>query len=145
MTCVLVTEGDIVRLTSDLFGRPLVGRACNRDQLFPGLSKVAILGSSRFPGKVRFAEDSSDLARRSCFLLVLEGLGAPVADVIMEVPFSDEFFYLILECDAFFCGVANISVIPVVLVLVSFGAVSLHRIWSLIDSCVLRGQEYILT
>ena len=31
-----------------------------------------------------------------------------------------------------------------VLVLVSFRAFSSHHIWSLIDSRVLRGQEYIL-
>ena len=78
-------------------------------------------------------------------MLVLAGLGAPVADVVLEVPFSDEFFDLILKCDAFFCGVANISMISAVLVLVSFRAVSPHRIWSLVDSCVLCGQEYILT
>ena len=61
-------------------------------------------------------------------MLVLEGLGALIADVVLEVPFSDEFFDLILERDAFFGGVANISVISAVLVLVSFGAVSPHRI-----------------
>ena len=78
-------------------------------------------------------------------MLVLEELGAPVADVVLEVPFLDQFFNLIFECDAFFYGVANISVIPAVLFLVSFRAVSPHRIWSLIDSCVLCGQKYILT
>ena len=78
-------------------------------------------------------------------MLVLAGLGAPVADVVLEVPFSDEFFDLVLEYDAFFCCVANISVIPAILVLVSFGAVSPHRIQSFVDSCVLCGQEYILT
>ena len=40
---------------------------------------------------------------------------------------------------------ANVSVIPAVLFLVSFGAVSPHRIWPLVDSRVLCGQEYILT
>ena len=145
MTCVLFTEGDIVHLSSDLFGRPLVERARGCDWPFPSLSEVTILASSLLLGEVRSIEDSSDLARRSCLMLVLMGLGAPVADVVLEVPFSDEFFNLIFECDALFCGVANISVISTVLVLVSFRAVSLHRIWSLIDSCVLRGQEYILT
>ena len=57
-------------------------------------------------------------------MLVLARLGAPVADVVLEVPLSDEFFNLILECDAFFCGVANVSMIVAVLVLVSFRAVS---------------------
>ena len=78
-------------------------------------------------------------------MLVLIGLGAPVADIVLEVPLSDEFFNLILECDAFFCGVANIWVISAVLVLVSFRAVSPHYIWSLVDSCMFCGQEYILT
>ena len=145
VTCVLFTKGDIVCLTSDLFGKPLVRRARGRDRPFLGLSEVAVLGSTLFPGKLWSDEDSSDLARRFCLVLVLAGLGAPVADVVLEVPLSDEFFNLILECDAFFCGVANISVILTVLVLVSFQTVSLHRIWSLGDSCVLYGQEYILT
>ena len=91
VTCVLFTEGDIVRLSSDLFGKLLVGRARCRDQPFPGLSEVAILASLNFSGEVWFAEDSSDLVRRSCLVLVLAGLGAPVVDIVLEVPFSNEF------------------------------------------------------
>ena len=53
-------------------------------------------------------------------MLVLAGLGSLVEDVVLEVSFSDEFFDLILECDIFFCGVANISVISAVLALVYF-------------------------
>ena len=45
----------------------------------------------------------------------------------------------------FFYGVANVSVISAMLVLVPFRAVSPHRIWSLVDFCVLCCQEYILT
>ena len=78
-------------------------------------------------------------------MLVLAGLGALVADVVLEVLFSDEFFDLILDRNAFFCGVANISVISIVLVLVSFRTISPHRIRPLVDSRVLCGQEYILT
>ena len=115
VTCILFTEGDSVRLSSNLFGRLLVGRARGRDLLFPSLSEVAILGSSRFPDEVRSVKDSSNLAMRSCLTLVLAELGAPVTDVVLEVPFLDEFFNLILECDAIFCGVANISVISAVL------------------------------
>ena len=39
-------------------------------------------------------------------MLVFTGLGALVADVVLEVPLSDECFNLILECDAFllWCG-----------------------------------------
>ena len=50
---------------------------------------------------------------------VLARLGAPVADVVLEVPLSDEFFNLVYECDAFFGGVANVSMISAVLILVS--------------------------
>ena len=78
-------------------------------------------------------------------MLVLKGLGAPVADEVLEVPFSDKFFDLILQRDALFCGVANNSVISAVLVLVSFREVSPHRIWPLVDSRELCRQEYILT
>ena len=78
-------------------------------------------------------------------MLVLVGLGAPVTDVVLEVSLSDEFFNLFFECDAFFYGMANVSVILTVLVLVLFRAVPPHRVWSLVDALVLRGQEYILT
>ena len=57
---------------------------------------------------------------------VLTRLGAPVADIALEVPLSDEFFDLIIECDAFFGVVSNILMVPIVLVLVSFLAVSLY-------------------
>ena len=68
-------------------------------------------------------------------MLVLAGLGTSVADVVLEVPFSYEFFNLIFECNAFFYGVANISVISTILIiLVSFLVVSSHHIWSLVDS-----------
>ena len=122
---VSFTEGDIFRLTSSLFGRPLVERAhgCNRP--FPGLSDVAILGSSRLPSEVWSIEDGFDFVGRSCLVLVLARLGAPVADVVLEVPISNE-LNLILQGDAFFFGVADISVVSVVLALVPFRAVSLH-------------------
>ena len=87
---------------------------------------------------------SSNLARGSCLVLVLKGLRAPVADEVLEVPFLDKFFDLILERDALFCGVANGSVISAVFVLVSFREVSPHRIWPLVDSRGLCRQEYIL-
>ena len=50
---------------------------------------------------------------------VLVGLSAPVADVVLEIPLSDEFFNLVLEYDAFFSSVANILMILAVLILVS--------------------------
>ena len=65
------------------------------------------------------AEDSSDHTGRFYLLSILTGLGDPVADVVLEVPLSDEFFNLILECDKFFGGVANILMVLAVLVLVS--------------------------
>ena len=120
MACVHFTKGDKVRLTSELFGRLLVGRAPGWNRPFPGLSKVVVLGPSRFPCEMWSAEDRSDHAGRFCLLSVLAGLGAPITDIALKVPLSNEFFDLILECDAFFCGVANILVVPAVLVLVSF-------------------------
>ena len=106
MAGVHFTKGDAVRLTSELFGRALVGRARGQNRPFPGFSEVAVLGSPCFSSKVWFTEDSSDHTRRFCLLLVLVGLGAPVADVV-------------LECDAFLNGVANVSVISTVFILVS--------------------------
>ena len=75
VTYVSLTEGDIFRLTPSLLSRLLVGRAHDRNQPFPSLSEVAVLGSSHLLGEVRSAEDGSDFARRSCLALVLVGLG----------------------------------------------------------------------
>ena len=86
VTCVLFTESDIVHLSSDLFGRPLVGRARGRDRPFLGLSELAVLGSSCFTGEVWSAENSYDLAMRSCLMPVLAGLSASVANIVLEYP-----------------------------------------------------------
>ena len=63
-------------------------------------------------------EDSPDLARRSYLTLVVVRLGASVADVISEIPFSDEFLNLILEHDVLLHGVADILVIPTIFILI---------------------------
>ena len=86
-----------VRLTSKLFGRPPVGRACCRNRPFSDFSEVAVLGSSHFSGEMWSAEDSSDHMGRFCLLSVLAGLGTLVVDVILEVPLSDEFLILSLS------------------------------------------------
>ena len=57
---VSFTEGDISCLTSSLLGRPLVGKAHGRNQPFPSLSEVAILGPLRLHDEVWYVEDSSD-------------------------------------------------------------------------------------
>ena len=145
MAGVTFTEGDQVHPTSKLFGRPLVGRARGRNWPLPGLSEVAVLGSPRFPGEMWLAEDSPYYTGRFCLTSVLMGLGALVADVVSEVPLMDEFFNFILECNAFFSGVANVLVIPTVLTLVFLRVVSPHRVGSFVDSCMLGGQEYFLT
>ena len=54
------------------------------------------------------------------------GLGAPVMDVILEVSLSDELLNLVFEGDAFFHGVANVSMKSIVFILVPLRAVSLH-------------------
>ena len=118
MTRVFFTEGDIFCLTSSLLGRPLVEKAHGHNWPFPGLSEVTILGSSHLLGEVWSAEDGSDFSRRFCFVLVLAGLSAPIADVVLEVSLSDELLNLDLEGDAFFRGVTNIPVVSTVLILV---------------------------
>ena len=90
-------------------------------------------------------EDSSDYTGKFSLSSVLMGLGAPVADVVSKVPLADEFFDFIFECDAFLGGVANVLVISAILTWVSLRAVSPHRVWSFVDSCVFCGQEYFLT
>ena len=61
--------------------------------------------------------------RWSHLTLVVVRLGASVVDVVSEIPITDEFFDLILECNAFFSGVADIYMISTILILVSFGVV----------------------
>ena len=128
-----------------MLGRPLVRRAPCLNQPFPSLFEVAVLGSLRLPGEVRSTEDGFDFVRRSRLALVLMGLGAPVADVVLEVSLSDELLNLVFEGDAFFRGMADISVKLAVFIPVPLRAVSPHRIGSFIHACMLRGQEYIVT
>ena len=86
------------------------------------------------------AKDSPDLARRPGLILVILWPGASVADIVPEVSFLDEFFSLILERDALFRGMADISMISAVFVLISFP----HRIGLFVHTHVLCGQEHIL-
>ena len=143
--CIFFVEGDVLHFTPDLFGKPLIRRARGRDRPVLCLFEVAVLSSSYLSGEVWPAEDSSDLARRPVFILVVLWRGASVTDIVPEVSLSDEFFNLILEHDAFFRSVADISVESAVLVLIPLRAVSPHRIESFIHARVLRGQDYILT
>ena len=59
-------------------------------------------------------------------MLVLVGLGAPVVDVVLEVSLSGELLDLVFKGDAFFRGVADISVKLAVFILVPLLAVSSH-------------------
>ena len=119
MAGIIFTEGDQVCPTSKLFGRPLVGIARGQNRPFLGLSEVAVLGSPCFPDEMWPAEDGLYYTRRFCLTSVLVGLGTLVVDVASEVSLADEFFDFILECNAFFSGVANVLVIPAVITLVS--------------------------
>ena len=118
MTCVFFTEGDVLHFTPDLFGRLLIRRAHGRDRPFLCLSEVAVMSSSHFSGEVWPTEDSSDLARRLGLILVVLWPDTLVTDIVIEVSFSDEFFNLILELDAFFCSVVDISMKSVVFILI---------------------------
>ena len=142
---VFFAKGDVLHFTPDLFGKLHIKRARGGDRPFLSLSKVAVLSSSLFFGEVWPVEDSSDLAKRSSLILVVSWPGASITDIVREVSFLDEFFDLILESDAFFRSVADISMKSTVFVLIPLRAVSLHRIGSFVHACVLRGQEYILT
>ena len=66
------------------------------------------------------AEDSPSLERRSRLALVVALLGVSVADVISEVPFTDEFLNLILKHNALLGGVADVFVISTIFVLILF-------------------------
>ena len=118
LVCVSLTESDVICFPSELLGRPLVRRVYGRDQSFLCFSEIAVLGSSCFPYKVWPVEDSSDLARKFCLTLFVTRLDASIADIILEVSFSDEFLDLILEHDALLRGVANVLVISIIFVLI---------------------------
>ena len=45
VTCISLIESDIFHLTLTLLDKSLVGRPHGRNQPFPGLSEVAVLGS----------------------------------------------------------------------------------------------------
>ena len=124
VVCVLITKSDIVHLTLGLLGRPLVRRVRTHERFFPCFSEIAILGSSGLPSEVRSTEDGLDFAGWSRLVMVVVRLGTSVADVVSEIPFTDEFFNLILEHNALFDCVANIFVKSTILILISFGAVS---------------------
>ena len=91
------------------------------------------------------AKDGPDWAWKFCLVLVTTWLGSFVTDVVLEVPITDEFLNLILKHDTLLCSVAEILVIPVVLVLISFGAVSLQWIGPFEDARLLGCQEDIFT
>ena len=135
MMCVSLTKSDIFSLAFSLLGRPLVERVHNHNQPFSSFFEVAVLGSPRHLGEVWFTEDGSDFV----------GLGAPVADVIMEINLSNELFNLVLEDDAFFLGVADISMKSAIFIWVPLRAIFPHRIGSFVHARVFHGQEYILT
>ena len=145
MVCISFTEGDVIHLPSRLLCRPLVHRVCVCEWSFPCFSNIAVLGSPYFFDEVRSAEDGPDLARRFHFVLVIARLGPSITDVVSEVPVMDEFLDLILKHDALLCGMSDILVISIILILVSFGAFSWQRIRPLIDVCLFCGQEYLFT
>ena len=145
MACIFFTEGDVLHFNPELLGRPLIWRARGCDQPFLCLFEVVVLSSSRFPGEVWPAKDSHNLAKRFDLILVVVWPGAFIADIVPKVSFSDEFFNLILECNALFRGVGDISMVSVVFVLIPLQAVSPNPIGSFVHARVLCGQEYILT
>ena len=53
-------------------------------------------------------------------MLVVAKLGTSVADIILEVSFSNELLNLIIEHDALLCGVADILVLSAIFVLILF-------------------------
>ena len=81
------------------------------------------MGPSHFPSEVQSTEDNPDITRWSRLALIVVRFGTFVADVVFEIPFTDEFFDFILEYNALFGGVADIFLISVILVQVSFGVV----------------------
>ena len=79
-----------------------------------------VLGSLCLLSEVQPVENSPDLARRSRLALVIARLGTSITDVILKVPFTNEFLDLIFEHNALLGGVAEIFVMPAILVLIPF-------------------------
>ena len=94
---------------------------------------------------MRPAEDGPDFAKGFYLILVIVWLGSSVMDVVPKVPITDEFLDLILEYDALLSGVADILVVPTILILISSGAVSSQRVRSLVNACLLGGLKDLFT
>ena len=131
---ISITGSNVVHIPFELVCRPLVQTVNVGEQSVLGLSKVAISSSPRFSDEMRSSKDGPDFER----------LGSPVTNVVLKVPIMDEFFALILKHDALLCGMADILEIPIVLVLISFGAISSQWVEPLVDPSLLGCQEDLL-
>ena len=93
-----------------------------------------ILGPSHLSSKVWSVEDGPNFLRRFTLILVIL-----VMDIVPEVTITDEFLNLLFEHDALLCGVVDILVISIVLILISFGVVFSQQIRPLIDAYLFGG------
>ena len=134
MVCISFTEGDVVHLPSELLCRPLVQRVLICERFFLCFSNIVILDPSRLSGQVWSVEDGPNFLKRFTPILVIL-----VMDVVSEVTITDEFLNLLFEHDTLLCGVVEILVISIVLILISFGVVSSQQIRPLVDVCLFGG------
>ena len=141
VACISITKGDVVHIPSELLRKPLVQAINVGEWSILGLFNIAVLGSSHLSGEVRPAKDGPDFVKRFCLVLVTVRLGYPITDVVLEVPITNEFLNLFLKHDTFLCSVADILVISIVFVLISFGAVSSQWVGPPEDAYLLGCQE----
>ena len=77
------------------------------------------------PDEVKSVEDSLDLGWGLRFLSVILLSRPPVINIILQVPAMNKLLYLIFEGDTLLGGVTDVFVTSVVLIMVSFGAISM--------------------
>ena len=82
------------------------------------------MGSTPFTGKMGPPKDGPDFVWRVCLRCFVLWSGPLAINVILKVPATDDFFNFILKRDTLIRGVTDILVVPTILVLVPFGAVS---------------------
>ena len=124
--CITFFESDVVVFPFELFRRSLVHTVKISDWPLLYLLDVPFLCPVRFSSEVRSAEDRPDLVwglRLRCIVL---RPGPLAIDVVLEVFAADDFFNLILECNALFSGVTDVLMISTIFILIPLGAISMQ-------------------
>ena len=116
-------ENDVIIFPLELLCRPLVHTVGIGERPFLRFSDVSFLRPTLFSGEVRFTEDRPDFVWGLCLKCIILRSGPPVVNVVLEVPATNEFLDLILECNALFSSVTDVLIVLTIFTLIPFRAV----------------------